>query len=203
MALSVSSLAAAFSLPSTSLPTRSLSSASTPPPAVPLVSSSPPSGPMPLSRSRQRHLLPTTAPRRLLRSDLDELLLLLQVDDEVLCLSTGSFTIRSTSELIMSVLALTKLFKYVRFAIIFSIGLALAMHRHSRIYSCVLLIVTEKKQRWKRTCYDADPSVVIAFDDDEDTAGVVGGFHHYHIVVTYQGVKGLKAPRGWRHACTC
>ncbi|XP_048561245.1 uncharacterized protein LOC125542310 isoform X2 [Triticum urartu] len=66
----------------------------------------------------------------------------------------GSFTIRSTSELIRFVLALTKLFKYVRFAIIFSIGLALAMHRHSRIYSCVLLNVTEKKQRWqvKRNC---------------------------------------------------
>ncbi|XP_073363264.1 large ribosomal subunit protein eL36-like [Aegilops tauschii subsp. strangulata] len=31
-------------------------------------------------------------------------------EDEVLCLSTGSFTIRSTSELIRSVLALTKLF---------------------------------------------------------------------------------------------
>ncbi|XP_048561250.1 uncharacterized protein LOC125542310 isoform X7 [Triticum urartu] len=45
----------------------------------------------------------------------------------------------------------------------------------------------------QRTCFDADPSVVIAFDDDEDTAGAVGlggGFHHYHIVVTYQGVKG-------------
>ncbi|KAM3332136.1 hypothetical protein ACQJBY_027765 [Aegilops geniculata] len=66
----------------------------------------------------------------------------------------GSFTIRSTSELIRSVLAMTKLFKYVRFAIIFSIGLALAMHRHIRIYSCVLLNVTEKKQRWqvKRNC---------------------------------------------------
>ncbi|XP_037451355.1 uncharacterized protein LOC119321947 [Triticum dicoccoides] len=45
----------------------------------------------------------------------------------------------------------------------------------------------------QRTFFDADPSVVIAFDDDEDTAGAIGlggGFHHYHIVVTYQGIKG-------------
>ena len=39
----------------------------------------------------------------------------------------------------------------------------------------------------QRTCFDVDPSVVIAFDDDEDTGavGLGGGFHHYHIVVTY------------------
>ncbi|XP_044379134.1 uncharacterized protein [Triticum aestivum] len=43
-------------------------------------------------------------------------------------------------------------------------------------------------EQYERTCFDADTSIVIAFEDDEDTAGAVGldgGFHRYHIVVTY------------------
>lgn len=43
---------------------------------------------------------------------------------------------------------------------------------------------------------DADPAVVITFEDDEDAAGLVGlggGFHHYHVVVTYQVHDGVWA----------
>uniref|UniRef100_A0A453JHF9 DUF1618 domain-containing protein n=1 Tax=Aegilops tauschii subsp. strangulata TaxID=200361 RepID=A0A453JHF9_AEGTS len=43
---------------------------------------------------------------------------------------------------------------------------------------------------------DADPAVVITFEDDEDAAGAVGlgaGFRHYHVVVTYQVHDGVWA----------
>ncbi|EMS54336.1 hypothetical protein TRIUR3_25679 [Triticum urartu] len=43
---------------------------------------------------------------------------------------------------------------------------------------------------------DADPAVVITFEDDEDAAGQVGlgaGFRHYHVVVTYQVHDGVWA----------
>ncbi|KAI5005368.1 hypothetical protein ZWY2020_032611 [Hordeum vulgare] len=33
---------------------------------------------------------------------------------------------------------------------------------------------------------DADPAVVIAFEDDHDDDGASGGFRHYHLVVAYQ-----------------
>ncbi|KAI4967998.1 hypothetical protein ZWY2020_006723 [Hordeum vulgare] len=34
---------------------------------------------------------------------------------------------------------------------------------------------------------DADPAVVIAFEDDNDDDGSSRGFRHYHLVVAYQG----------------
>ncbi|XP_037426329.1 uncharacterized protein LOC119291639 isoform X2 [Triticum dicoccoides] len=54
----------------------------------------------------------------------------------------------------------------------------------------------------KRTCFDADPSIVIAFEDDKDTASIVG-FHHYHIVVTYKFHDGVWAIESFCSCCRC
>ncbi|XP_044318270.1 uncharacterized protein [Triticum aestivum] len=61
-------------------------------------------------------------------------------------------------------------------------------------------------EQYEHTCFNADTSVVIAFEDDEDTAGAVGldgGYHRYHIVVTYQFHNGVQAVESFCSCCHC